>query len=48
MVVIQEKSNDQVVVTIPRRVANLVDIEDGQKAEWKAKSAKRLVLNLDP
>jgi antitoxin component of MazEF toxin-antitoxin module len=48
MVRIQQKSNGQYVVTIPKQLAEAYNIEQGQEAEWDVHSGSALKLETDP
>lgn len=45
MVTIQQKSNGQYTVTIDKQVAEALDLEHGDKAEWKISSRNSLKLS---
>ncbi|WEL23197.1 AbrB/MazE/SpoVT family DNA-binding domain-containing protein [Candidatus Nanohalovita haloferacivicina] len=44
---VQEKPNGQFVLTIPKRLANAKNWEDGQEVEWKLNSNGKLELEED-
>ena len=47
MPTIQRKSNGQYVVTIDAPIANAMDLDGGESAEWKIQSSSKLGLAIN-